>query len=74
MNRFKSWFGREHTARKIYVSLPGDEKPRLFQQVVTKSLLVSALLKGDFEKNKLVGEFDIVGNSCGGLLLLRIVP
>jgi hypothetical protein len=44
LNRFKSWFGREHTARKIYVSLPGDEKPRLFQQVVTKSLLVSALL------------------------------
>ena len=63
LNRFKSWFGRERDYRQIYLELPEVQDPIEFVKVITKSKLRSSLLKADFENNRLIGEFDIIGNS-----------
>ena len=61
LNRFKSWFGRESMIRTIYLDLPGIPEQIPFVRVVTKSYLVSGMLRADYKKKLLIGEFDIIG-------------
>lgn len=59
--RFKSWFGREKVKRSIYIDLPKNRTELI--RVITRSVIASQILKTDFESNKLIGEFDIIGNA-----------
>jgi hypothetical protein len=59
--RFKSWFGREKIIRKIFIDFSKNRTE--FVSVITQSVVVSHILKGNFESGKLIGELDIVGNS-----------
>ena len=61
LNRFRSWFGRESVVRTIYLALPGITDPVPFVRVVTRSVFVSGLLRADYKKKHLIGEFDIIG-------------
>jgi hypothetical protein len=61
VNRFKSWFGREKIIRKVFMDLPNN-RPE-FASVITQSVVVNHILKGDYEAGTLIGEFDIVGNA-----------
>lgn len=59
--RFKSWFSRDKVARNIYFQFCKNRTE--FIRVITRSFIVSHMLKGDFESGKLKGEFDIIGNA-----------
>lgn len=59
--RFKSWFGREKVARSIFIDLLKNRTE--FIKVITRSVVVTQILKGDFKSERLIGEFDIIGFS-----------
>jgi len=61
MTRFKSWFSRETAIRKIYIVLNG--KSYEFFGVVTKSTVAAGHIRIDSETEKIIGEFDIIGNA-----------
>ncbi|MGI6331291.1 MAG: hypothetical protein ACOX1Y_06035 [Zhaonellaceae bacterium] len=58
ITRFKSWFDREQEVQSIYLEF--DNKRYPFIDVVTKSIIKSAIIKSDFDKNLLIGDFEIV--------------
>lgn len=79
VTRFRSWFDREKALKRILLEFPGVK--RAFIDVITKSVVVSSIIKGDFEKERLIGSFDIIGKSnyCadisfGSLVLAEKVP
>ena len=57
----RSWFSRNEAKKKVYVELSGSKQH--FVDVVTKSIIVSSIIKGDFKKGTLIGSFDIIGKS-----------
>jgi hypothetical protein len=61
MTRFKSWLGRDKVLRIGYLEFPHNRTE--FMRIITRSVMVSMLLKGDFESDILRGELDIVGRS-----------
>lgn len=61
LSPFLSWIGRNKTRYQIYIDLPGNAKPIPFLGVITKSVLLSGVLRGDFQKNRIIGEFNILG-------------
>ena len=63
LNKFKSWFGRNHVYRKINIEFSDHDKPVQLLRVITKSTFKSASLKMDTDSHKMVGDFDIIGNS-----------
>lgn len=63
LNRFKSWLNRDRIRRIIYLKLPDVKKPIPLLGIYMRSVLLSALLKGDLENGLLTGEFDIVGQA-----------
>lgn len=69
--RFKSWFGREKAKRIIYIDFIKNRTE--FIGVITKSTIVSQILKGDFQSKRLIGEFEIVGyaNYYADIILLE---
>lgn len=59
--RFISWFGREKIKRIVFIEFV---KKRIeFLNIVTRSVVVEHVLKGDFESEKLIGEFEIIGRA-----------
>ena len=63
LNTFKSCFNRDVAKRKIYLSLPGVEKPVSFLDVHTRSIFVSGMLTENYETETIDGTFDIVGKA-----------
>ncbi len=61
ITRFKSWLGREKVARNIFIELSKNRVE--FIRVITRSIVVSHILKGDYEAGKLIGELDIIGKA-----------
>ncbi len=61
ITRFKSWFGREKVLRSIFLDFPKNRTE--FARIITQSIVVAHILKGNFESEKLIGEIDIVGNA-----------
>ena len=61
ITRFKSWFGREKVARNIFIEL--SKTRREFIRVITRSVVESHILKGDYESGKLIGELSIIGKA-----------
>ncbi len=61
VTRFKSWLSREQSMRTVYIDLPSKHIP--FFNVVTRSVVISSTIKGDFDNYELVGEFDIIGQA-----------
>lgn len=61
VTRFKSWFNRDLTTCTVYLKLSGKKIP--FIDVVTKSVLVSGMITGDYDKNILKGDFRIIGQA-----------
>lgn len=61
--RFNSWFGRSETIRTIYLDADEKNKKIEFINVITKSTLISKLLKCDPLKGLLIGSFEIAGSS-----------
>lgn len=61
MTRFKSWFGREQVEKSLYLELSSGTFP--FLNVITRSSVNKILISGDFDKNMLIGEFEIDGES-----------
>lgn len=61
MTRFKSWFGREKVARSVFIDLPKHRTE--FARVITRSVVVSHILKYDFESQNIVGELNIIGKA-----------
>ncbi|NCB42794.1 MAG: hypothetical protein EOM59_09260 [Clostridia bacterium] len=59
--RFKSWLGKEKTIRKLFLESNG--KKFEFFNIINHSTIVSHLIKSDFIEEKLIGEFEIIGNS-----------
>lgn len=59
--RFLSWFGRDTPVRRIFLEVPGSSIP--FVDVVTRSVVASKRLEGDFINDILYGKFDIIGKS-----------
>lgn len=68
--RFKSWFGREKVKRTIYIDFINNRTE--FIDVITKSVVTSQLLKGDFLSNIMIGELQITGyaNYYADIMLL----
>ncbi len=60
---FQSWFGRNQTRRQIYIDLMDGTKPVQFLGIITKSVLLTGTLHVDFQKSRLIGEFDIIGKA-----------
>lgn len=63
LNKFKSWFGHEKARKILYLELPDVKGPLPFLGIVMKSFLISAMLQGDFDKDVLIGNFDIIGKA-----------
>ena len=63
LNIFKSWFDRDQIIRNIFIDLPGTTGPILFARIITRSIFSSGVLRADFNKNKLLGDFKIIGYS-----------
>lgn len=61
LTRFKSWLGKEKVLRIGYLEFQNHRIE--FLRIITRSVVVSVLLKGDFEWNVLSGDVDIVGKS-----------
>lgn len=61
VTRFRSWFSREKKIRTIFMKIANKEFE--FINVITRSYVTDKLLLGDFANEKLIGEFEIVGNS-----------
>lgn len=61
MTRVHSWLGREQILRLGFLELSNRRVE--FLRIITKSVVVSCLLKGDFQKNMILGELTIVGKS-----------
>jgi len=61
MTRVRSWLGREQILRLGFLEL--ENKKIEFLRIITRSVVVSCLLRGDFQNNILQGELDIVGKS-----------
>lgn len=61
ITRFKSWLGREKKIRTILINL--GNKDYEFLNVITRSYVTDRMIKADFINQRLIGEFDIVGNS-----------
>jgi len=61
VTRFKSWIGKDRVLRKMYIEFKQEKIP--FIDIISKSTIVSSVIKGDFERNILVGEFDIIGHA-----------
>lgn len=61
MTRFKSWFGREVAMRRVMLQLC-DGKTE-FIRVVTRSIALSCIIRGDYENDMLIGEVDIIGKA-----------
>ena len=64
LHSFKSWFGKRVATRRLYVLLPGMNKPARFLNVYTRSLFISAVLSADLKNDIIRGEFDIIGKSA----------
>ncbi|MDF2800398.1 MAG: hypothetical protein K0S61_301 [Anaerocolumna sp.] len=61
ITRFKSWFGKEKVARNIFIEI---SKSRVdFIRVITRSVVESHILKGDYNLEKLIGEISIIGKA-----------
>lgn len=61
LTRVRSWLGRERILRLGFLEI--ENKKIEFLRIFTKSIVVSCILKGDFENNILEGELTIVGKS-----------
>lgn len=61
MTKVKSWLGRDKVLRIGYLDLKNHKTE--FLRLITRSVAVSCILKGDFDTDKLTGELDIVGRS-----------
>lgn len=79
VKRFRSWFGRAVPVRRIYLDLPGNRQE--FISVATKSVMATVLIRGDFTKGLLLGDFNILGRAeyftdilIDGSLVLEKIP
>lgn len=61
VTRFKSWFNRDYLKQTIYFENSIDRIP--FFDVITRSYVVSNIIRGDFDNNVIIGEFDIIGRA-----------
>ena len=61
VTRFKSWFGRNPAIRHIYLDFPRNRQE--FISVVTRSVVASCLIRGDFARGRLIGDFNILGKA-----------
>lgn len=61
VTRFKSWFGREIAMRQVLLQFRDRKKE--FIRVVTKSIALSCIIRGDYQNDILVGEVDIIGKA-----------
>ncbi|MEL1135046.1 DNA-directed RNA polymerase subunit alpha C-terminal domain-containing protein [Desulfitobacterium sp. THU1] len=58
--RFKSWLGRDKIMRTVFLE---THHTRIeVMRVITRSVVLSQLIKGDYKNGELIGEFDIVGH------------
>lgn len=58
---FKSWFNRYYEKQSIYIKI--QSKTLSFFEVITKSSVKSNIIKGDFDNNFILGEFEIIGQA-----------
>lgn len=63
LNTFKSCFDRDIATRRIYLNLPGIERPIRFLEVYTRSIIVSSVLTENYDTGTIDGIFDIVGKA-----------
>ena len=61
MTRFKSWIGRDKIKRILSIEHAAGSNP--FLDVITQSIVNSKMIRGDFQKSMLIGEFDIIGKA-----------
>lgn len=61
MTPFKSWFGRDKAFRCVFLEVSGDRHKLV--RVVTRSVVSSATLRGDFPNGRLIVDFTILGCS-----------
>lgn len=61
VTRIKSWFNKDIACRTLSIEL--DSKRIEFLSIITRSVVVSHLIKGYFETNELEVEFDIIGKA-----------
>ena len=61
VTRFKSWFNRDYLKQTIYFENSSSCIP--FLDVITRSQVVSNIIRGDFNNNFIIGEFDIIGQA-----------
>jgi len=61
VTRFKSWFNRDYLKQTIYFENSSSRIP--FFDVITRSHVVSNIIRGDFNNNVIIGEFDIIGQA-----------
>lgn len=61
LTRFRSWFDRNRTFQWIYITVGSNRIPLM--RVFTKSEIVSHLIVANFERNSLVAELEIIGQS-----------
>lgn len=61
MTKFKSWIGRDKVKRILSIDFTEGHVP--FLNVITRSVVHSRKLFGDFDRNILIGEFDIIGRA-----------
>lgn len=61
VTRFKSWFNRDYLKQTIYFEDSSSHIP--FLDVITRSYVVSNIIRGDFNNNVIIGEFDIIGQA-----------
>lgn len=58
---FKSWFSKYYEKQSIYINIQSKTIP--FFEVITKSTVKSKMIKGDFDNNFILGEFEIIGQA-----------
>ena len=61
LTRFKSWLERDKSIRSIYIDYNG--KTIEFLRVMTQSIVVSHMIKGDIKEGRFIGVFNIIGKS-----------
>ena len=63
LNPLTSYYGKRVAMRRLYIQVPGMDKPIKFLNIYTKSVLMNALLTMDLNNDVINAEFDIHGKA-----------
>ena len=63
LNPFASYYGKRVAMRRLYIKVPGMDKPIKFLNIYTKSVFESALLTADYDNDIIHAEFVIHGKA-----------